>query len=82
MRHGQSQSSDGLGIRCYWIHQGHDAIVIATQLGLDTLGVDISDTALVASTALKEKTGVKNVEFKIADFFNVDGSFDLIYDYT
>jgi len=31
---------------------------------------------------LKEKTGVKNVEFKTGDFFNIDASFDLIYDYT
>ena len=57
-------------------------ILIATQLGLHTTGVDISTTALAASAALKQKTGVKNVEFKADDFFKLDGSFDLIYDYT
>ena len=36
----------------------------------------------MASAALKEKIGVNNVEFKTADFFDMDGSFDLIYDYT
>jgi cyclopropane fatty-acyl-phospholipid synthase-like methyltransferase len=57
-------------------------ILIATQLGLHTTGVDISTTALAASTALKEKAGVENVQFKADDFFNIDESFDLIYDYT
>jgi len=61
---------------------GYDAILIALQLGLHTTGVDISTTALVASAALKEKTGIKNVEFKADNFFNLDGSFDLVYDYT
>jgi len=62
--------------------KGYDAVVIATQLGLHTTGIDISTTALVASNAYKQETGVKNVEFKTADFFTMDGSFDLIYDYT
>lgn len=57
-------------------------ILIAIQLGLHTTGVDISPTAHVASAALKEKTGAKNVEFKADDFFDIDGSFDLVYDYT
>jgi 2-polyprenyl-3-methyl-5-hydroxy-6-metoxy-1,4-benzoquinol methylase len=56
--------------------------VIATQLGLHTVGVDISATALDASTTYKRETGVKNVEFKVEDFFTMDGSFDLVYDYT
>jgi len=57
-------------------------ILIATQLGLHTTGTDIAATALVASTALKEKMSVGNVEFKGDDFFGMDGSFDLVYDYT
>lgn len=56
--------------------------MIATQLGLHTIGVDISTTSLVASNAYKRETGVKNVEFKTEDFFTMDGSFDLVYDYT
>jgi len=31
---------------------------------------------------LKEKEGVENAEFKTDDFFKLDDSFDLIYDYT
>jgi hypothetical protein len=68
--------------RCYRTHKGHDAIVIAAQLGLHTIGVDISTTALAGSAALKVQAGVRNVEFRVDDFFGMDGSFDLVYDYT
>lgn len=57
-------------------------IAIATQLGLYTIGVDISATALAASAALKRQAGIRNVEFRVDDFFSMDGSFDLVYDYT
>ena len=55
--------------------------MIASQLGLHTIGVDISTTALASSAALKRQAGVRNVEFRVDDFFCMDGSFDLVYDH-
>ncbi|PIL27211.1 hypothetical protein GSI_10355 [Ganoderma sinense ZZ0214-1] len=64
--------------------RGYDAIYIAKALGLETLGTDISQTAVEAAEAyrasLKEDVDVR---FEVSDFFSIDGiQFDLIYDYT
>ncbi|PCH41416.1 S-adenosyl-L-methionine-dependent methyltransferase [Wolfiporia cocos MD-104 SS10] len=57
--------------------RGYDTLVIATALGLDTLGIDISSTALEAA---------ERVSFQLKDFLALSGTgdehYELIYDYT
>ncbi|KAJ3533310.1 hypothetical protein NM688_g7303 [Phlebia brevispora] len=69
--------------------RGYDAIFIASSLGLDTLAVDISETAVVAANDLLKKSNLPNsvkVSFALQDFFAIapsdDQKFDLVYDYT
>jgi len=69
--------------------RGYDAICIATTLGLNTLAVDISETAIAAANSLLSKTEIRSpgsVEFALTDFFSLSetqpSSFELIYDYT
>ncbi|KAL0949592.1 hypothetical protein HGRIS_009640 [Hohenbuehelia grisea] len=69
--------------------RGYDAIFIASKLGLDTLALDISPTAVEAGNALvasQQPLTTGSIEFRVADFFtfNVpeDEKFELIYDYT
>lgn len=66
---------------------GYDVIYIASTLGLDTLGLDVADTALeIASKHLasKETPPAGKVKFEQGDFFNFKLSepLDLVYDYT
>ncbi|KAG8808623.1 hypothetical protein FRC19_005804, partial [Serendipita sp. 401] len=69
--------------------RGYDAVFIATTLGLDTLAVDISPTAVKAANAFLASSPTVppgKVAFQEADFFTFsvedDQRFDLIYDYT
>ncbi|KAF7981578.1 hypothetical protein HWV62_32614 [Athelia sp. TMB] len=70
--------------------RGYDPIFIATTLGLDTLAIDISPTAIKAANDLLAQTpltGSKGkVAFRDADFFTLAAShseqFDIVYDYT
>ncbi|TFK56081.1 S-adenosyl-L-methionine-dependent methyltransferase [Heliocybe sulcata] len=69
--------------------KGYDAIFIASSLALDTVGADISPTAMQAA---REYLGTLpplpngKVEFQTLDFFEYsvpnNERFDLIYDYT
>lgn len=69
--------------------RGYDPIYIATTLGLDTLALDISPTAIQAANELlagsPDPSSIK-VTFEEADFFTLSmpkgESFDLVYDYT
>jgi len=66
---------------------GHDAIYIASTLGLDTLGLDAAQTAVeIASQnfASKETPTAGNVKFEAGDFFQLKlpELLDLVYDYT
>ncbi|KAJ6590512.1 S-adenosyl-L-methionine-dependent methyltransferase [Mycena vulgaris] len=62
---------------------GYDAKFISSELGLDTLAIDISSEAV--KKASKDITG-DLVRFEVHDFFSFavpeDEKFDLIYDYT
>ncbi|KAG8835727.1 hypothetical protein FRC17_001518 [Serendipita sp. 399] len=69
--------------------KGYDAIFIASTLGLDTLAIDISTTAVKAANDLLASTrhlSSGKVAFQEADFFTLsvgeEPVFDLIYDYT
>ncbi|KAL7282129.1 hypothetical protein ACG7TL_003598 [Trametes sanguinea] len=65
--------------------RGYDAVYIASSLGLDTLGADISPTAIKAAEEYKDTVGGPgNVKFEVCDFFAVEeeAAFELIYDYT
>ncbi|KAM5543778.1 hypothetical protein V8D89_002395 [Ganoderma adspersum] len=64
--------------------RGYDAVCIARSLGLETLGTDISQTAVdAAHTHFSISKEELSVRFEVADFFALDGvQFDLIYDYT
>ncbi|KAI0092764.1 S-adenosyl-L-methionine-dependent methyltransferase [Irpex rosettiformis] len=70
--------------------RAYDAIFIANELGLDTLAVDISATAVKAAEELlaspKGATSSGRVSVKQQDFFAFEvpeaERFDLIYDYT
>jgi len=69
--------------------RGYDAIFIASTLGLDTLGLDISSTALQSAHSLLASSpdpSPGKVTFQTADFFSLsvpeDERFDLVYDYT
>ncbi|KAJ7151030.1 S-adenosyl-L-methionine-dependent methyltransferase [Mycena filopes] len=63
---------------------GYDAIYIASELGLDTLAIDISPIAV--SNASKNIPTSLNARCEIHDFFSFTvpdhEKFDLIYDYT
>ncbi|RPD52719.1 thiol methyltransferase 1 [Lentinus tigrinus ALCF2SS1-7] len=63
--------------------RGYDAICIADGLGLETLGTDISSTAVqAAQDYLNSTSPASPVRYEVADFFALAGSFDLVYDYT
>jgi len=69
--------------------KGYDAIFIASSLGLDTLAVDISETAVQAASAQLSTAPVVpsgKVSFEAVDFFSMslpeDERFDLVYDHT
>ncbi|KAF8904090.1 S-adenosyl-L-methionine-dependent methyltransferase [Gymnopilus junonius] len=69
--------------------RGYDAIFIAKTLGLDTLAVDISPTAIQSAHALLASSPAVSpgrVTFREMDFFAFavpdNELFDLIYDYT
>ncbi|KDQ52464.1 hypothetical protein JAAARDRAFT_198376 [Jaapia argillacea MUCL 33604] len=68
--------------------RGYDAIFIASSLGLDTLAVDISQTAVNAANELLASSPPTSgkASFEIADFFTISvpetEKFDLVYDYT
>ncbi|KAJ7627662.1 S-adenosyl-L-methionine-dependent methyltransferase [Mycena polygramma] len=63
---------------------GHDAIYISSELGLDTLAIDISPIAV--KNASKNIPEGLNTRFELHDFFTFkvpdNEKFDLIYDYT
>ncbi|KAK7033678.1 hypothetical protein VNI00_012678 [Paramarasmius palmivorus] len=63
---------------------GYDAIHIASVTNYQTLGLDISQTALDKASSLVPPELSSTVFFKSGDFFNLkdDERFDLIYDYT
>ncbi|KAI0700653.1 thiol methyltransferase 1 [Cerioporus squamosus] len=63
--------------------RGYDAICIADGLGLETLGTDISPTAVQAAQEYLNSTSpISPVRYQVADFFALEVSFDLVYDYT
>ncbi|KAI0676884.1 S-adenosyl-L-methionine-dependent methyltransferase [Trametes maxima] len=64
--------------------RGYDAAYIASSLGLETLGTDISPTAIQSAEEYRVSIGApENVKFEVADFFAPsDATCDLIYDYT
>jgi len=69
--------------------RGYDASFIASHLGLDTLAIDISATAIQAARDHLDKSPLAadaKVSFEVADFFSLsvpdDQLFTLIYDYT
>ncbi|KDR82394.1 hypothetical protein GALMADRAFT_134020 [Galerina marginata CBS 339.88] len=68
---------------------GYDPIFIAATLGLNTLAIDISSTAIQAAYALlasSPSTSPATVTFQNVDFFTLsvpdEERFDLVYDYT
>ncbi|TBU55396.1 thiol methyltransferase 1 [Dichomitus squalens] len=66
--------------------RGYDAICIAKTLSLETLGIDISPTAIAAAQEwVHSENDDIHVRFEVADFFALTGvnlKFDLVYDYT
>lgn len=64
--------------------KGYDPIFIASFLGLQTTGLDISPTAvtLANETLRGNPSPPSNIKFELGDFFQIKDSFDLIYDYT
>ncbi|KAH9951785.1 S-adenosyl-L-methionine-dependent methyltransferase [Amylocystis lapponica] len=69
--------------------RGYDAILIASALGLNTLGVDISSIAVAGANELVASSPaapIGKVTFEVRDFFalgtSVEEQFDLVYDYT
>ncbi|KAF8056711.1 S-adenosyl-L-methionine-dependent methyltransferase [Lyophyllum atratum] len=69
---------------------GYDALYIASALRLDTIGMDVSQTAITRAQAIlasKEVPAPGKASFEQGDFFALkplsDGErFDVIYDYT
>ncbi|OCH88290.1 S-adenosyl-L-methionine-dependent methyltransferase [Obba rivulosa] len=68
---------------------GHDAVLIASKLGLDVLAIDIAPTAVEAAQKVLESSHIPppgKVHFQLQDFFAFtvpEGEkFDLVYDYT
>jgi len=70
--------------------RGYDAVYIATKLGLDTLAVDISATAVEAASLNLKNSAVApdtKIVFQTKSFFDLRAAeeneqFDLCYDYT
>lgn len=70
--------------------RGYDAIHIASSLGLDTLGIDIASTIILAANDLLYSAPAirepGKVSFQTQDFFTMTVGdkerFDLVYDYT
>ncbi|EIM88233.1 S-adenosyl-L-methionine-dependent methyltransferase [Stereum hirsutum FP-91666 SS1] len=71
--------------------RGLDAIYIASSLGVDTLGIDISPSAVAAAKAQlsRHPQAIRDpgkVTFEELDFFKLtvpeDERFDIVYDYT
>ncbi|KAH9894286.1 S-adenosyl-L-methionine-dependent methyltransferase [Cubamyces lactineus] len=64
--------------------RGYDAVYIAKSLGLETIGIDISPTAIKAANEYKRAVDPSaNVRFEETNFFAInDASFGLVYDYT
>ncbi|KAK2463815.1 hypothetical protein APHAL10511_004120 [Amanita phalloides] len=70
--------------------EGQDVIYIASTLGLSTIGLDISSTALELATSIaKSNPDVPKdlISYKLEDFFNLKpqtdaDKYDLVYDYT
>lgn len=65
---------------------GHDAVYLASALGLKVIGLDTSQTAVdkaIASTLDNPRSRV-GAQFVVADFFQYEPEelFTLIYDYT
>ena len=62
---------------------GFDAAAFS-QAGFDTLGVDLSETAISrAKTLAGEISGLSNnLKFEVNDIFTMKGDFDLAFDYT
>ena len=62
---------------------GYDAVAFA-QAGFDTLGVDLSPTAidLCREGAPAVPSAPLKLEFRVADFFALAGTYHVIYDYT
>ncbi|KAI0663061.1 S-adenosyl-L-methionine-dependent methyltransferase [Cubamyces menziesii] len=64
--------------------RGYDAVFVARSLGLETIGIDISPTAIEAANEYKRAVDpTANVRFEETSFFALnDTSFELVYDYT
>ncbi|KAG8835728.1 hypothetical protein FRC17_001519 [Serendipita sp. 399] len=69
--------------------RGYDTVFIADTLGLDVLGLDISETAIQAAEALLASApdlSPGKVTFREVDFLTMSvdegPQFDLVYDYT
>ncbi|EGO01754.1 hypothetical protein SERLA73DRAFT_177233 [Serpula lacrymans var. lacrymans S7.3] len=72
--------------------RGYDALLIASKLGLDTLGLDISPVGVQAARDQLNSapegllSGIEKVSYEATDFFTFkvpdDQKFSLIYDYT
>jgi SAM-dependent methyltransferase len=68
--------------------RGYDAVLIAQTLGLDTVAVDISQTAVNKANLFLESVKLENgkVSAQLADFFTYEvgdaDRFSLVYDYT
>jgi len=70
--------------------RGYDAVYIASKLGLETVGMDISETAIEAANQNLKKSTVPDdakISFQVGDFFKLQApedhsKFDLCYDYT
>ncbi|KIJ44707.1 hypothetical protein M422DRAFT_30196 [Sphaerobolus stellatus SS14] len=63
--------------------KGYDAIFIASFLGIQTTGFDISPTAigLANKTLHSNPSPPSNVKFKLRDFLQIKATYDLLYDY-
>ncbi|PCH41417.1 S-adenosyl-L-methionine-dependent methyltransferase [Wolfiporia cocos MD-104 SS10] len=69
--------------------RGYDALVIASELGLDTLAIDISPTAIEAAQRWEyaiQGSVTPKIDFQVKDFFSLGHSeeehYELVYDYT
>ncbi|KAG6856327.1 hypothetical protein H0H87_005528 [Tephrocybe sp. NHM501043] len=66
---------------------GYDAVYLASALGLKSLGMDVSETAIISAKSILASVNVPapgEVSFASGDFFQlqVEEGFDIIYDYT
>ncbi|KAH9938414.1 S-adenosyl-L-methionine-dependent methyltransferase [Fomitopsis serialis] len=59
--------------------RGYDALTIASELGYETLAIDVSP---VAVDIAKHHSASAKVKLEIQDFSAENGPYDLIYDYT